>query len=125
MSLSCRATLLSALGSALLIALCCGGEGGGDLDAEEVAAGQKRFLQTCATCHGLDGKGLPRLGKNLHGNEFVESRSDDELVEFLEVGRPATDPLNDRGVDMPPRGGNPALQESDLRSIVSYLRSLQ
>ncbi len=121
---SWRATSLIALLPALLIASGCGGSGSA-LDSEDVAAGQKRFMQTCATCHGVDGKGLPRLGRNLHGNEFVRNRSDAELVEFLKVGRPATDPLNDRGIDMPPRGGNPALEDGDLRRIVSYLRSLQ
>jgi mono/diheme cytochrome c family protein len=109
---------------ALLIALGCSA-GGGSPDAEEVAAGQKRFLQTCAICHGLDGKGSPGLGKNLHSNQFVQGRSDDGLVEFLKVGRPASDPQNDRGIDMPPRGGNPALQDGDLRLIGAYLRSLQ
>ncbi len=124
MTLSWRATSVSALVPALLIALGCGAAGSA-LDSEEVAAGQKRFLQTCATCHGPDGKGLPMLGQNLHGNEFVQSEGGDGLVEFLKVGRPATDPLNDRGVDMPPRGGNPALEDGDLRLIVSYLRSLE
>ena len=32
--------------------------------------------------------------------------------------------LNDRGVDMPPKGGNPGLSDDDLRQVVAYLRSL-
>jgi hypothetical protein len=28
-------------------------------------------------------------------------------------------------VDMPPRGGNPALKDADLLNIAAYLRSLQ
>ena len=124
MSVSWRATSLYALVPALLLALGCGGAGSA-LDTKDVAGGQKLFLQTCATCHGPDGKGLPRLGRNLHGNEFVGSRTDDDLVEFLKVGRPASDPLNDGGTDMPPRGGNPTLEDDDLLLIVSYLRSFQ
>ena len=68
---------------------------------------------------------MPKLGKNLHRNEFARSKSDDDLVEFLKVGRPAFDPLNERGVDMPPRGGDPALTDDDLRLIVAYVRSIQ
>ncbi len=108
----------------VLFGLGCGG-GGSSAAPEEVARGQKRFRQTCTTCHGPDAQGMRKLGKNLHGNQFVRSKSDDELVEFLRVGRPAVHPLNERGVDMPPRGGNPALTDDDLRSIVAYLRSIQ
>ena len=43
----------------------------------------------------------------------------------IQVGRPAGDPLNDTGVDMPPRGGNPSLSDEDLAHIVAYLRTLQ
>ena len=39
-----------------------------------------------------DANGLPRLGKGLHYNEFVKSKSDEELIAFIKVGRPAADP---------------------------------
>lgn len=65
------------------------------------------------------------LGKDLHGNEFVQSLSDEELVAFLAEGRPATHPLNERGLAMPPRGGNPSLSDEELRLIGDYLRSLE
>jgi disulfide bond formation protein DsbB len=45
-------------------------------------------------------------------------------VDFNKPGRPATDPLNPTGVDMPPRGGNPALTDDDLVDIVAFLRSI-
>ena len=110
----------------LLVAACGGGGGGaGGGTAEEVAQGQREFQRTCATCHGADAKGMPRLGKGLHENEFVRANSDAELVEFLKVGRPSTHPDNTRGVDMPPKGGNPALTEEQMLLIVKYMRSLQ
>lgn len=102
----------------------CGGGGGGSVSSEQLARGYDEYRKTCATCHGPEGRGMPRLGKDLHGNEFVKNLSDDELVEFLKVGRPAGHPLNERGVDMPPRGGNPALSDEGLRLIVAYLRSI-
>lgn len=87
--------------------------------------GQQRFAGTCSTCHGPDGKGLPKLGKNLVTSEWAKSKTDAELLEFLKVGRPALDPLNTTKVDMPPKGGNPALTEKDLVDIVAFVRYLQ
>lgn len=111
-----------------VLAVACGGgggEAGGGANPEQVAAGEKVFMTTCATCHGRDANGLPRLGKGLHYNEFVKSKTDAEMVEFIKIGRRATDPLNTTGVDMPPRGGNPALTDQDLANVVAYVRTLQ
>lgn len=102
---------------------CGGGSGGGGGD--QVALGQKLFRQTCATCHGMNGEGIDRLGKPLIGNEFVAVTSSSALVQFLAEGRAATHPDNTRGVDMPPRGGNPSLTDDDLAAIVAYVRTLQ
>jgi cytochrome c553 len=68
---------------------------------------------------------MPKLGKNLHDNPFIRTRSAGELVDFLEVGRRSYDPLNLTGIDMPPRGGNSALSDQDLAAIAAYLESLQ
>ncbi len=89
------------------------------------AQGEKLFKQTCATCHGPNGKGLPHLGKDLTTSKFAEGKTDKQLVDFLKVGRPASDPLNTTHVDMPPRGGNPALTDQDLLSIVMYVHKLE
>lgn len=107
-----------------LTAAACGGGGGGAASGD-IAKGQKLFQGTCASCHGKDATGMPKLGKNLHDNEFVQGLSDEELVAFLKQGRPAFHPLNTRKVDMPPRGGNPALTDEDLKLIAEYVRSLQ
>ncbi len=112
----------AALGLVAFLAIGCGGSAP---SAEQVAAGKQLYRTTCAVCHGPDAKGVAMLGKNLHANEFVKSLSDAELVAFLAEGRPVTHPLNDRGVAMPPRGGNPSLSDDDLGSIADYLRSIQ
>jgi disulfide bond formation protein DsbB len=91
-------------------------------DAEE---GKLTFAGTCTACHGPDAKGMPGLGKDLHSNAFVAEKTDTEMLAFLKVGRPATDPLNTTKVDMPPKGGNPALSEEDLLNIVAFLRTLK
>ena len=64
------------------------------------------------------------MGKDLRGNEFLGGMSDEEAVAFLKEGRRANHPLNERGVDMPPKGGNPGLSDDDLLLIVAYMRSL-
>jgi disulfide bond formation protein DsbB len=108
-----------------IVAITAGACGGGAPDPEQVAAGQAAFRKTCATCHGPDAEGMPRLGKKLHDNAFVRGRSDSELVQFIKQGRPANHPDNERKVDMPPKGGNPALTEEQMQLIVAYLRSIQ
>ena len=102
----------------------CGGSAGSGGGSQEVASGQRLFMANCGLCHGQDAAGKPKLGKGLRDNEFVDNLSDDELVVLLQEGRRANHPLNERGVDMPPRGGNPGLTDDDLRQIVAYLRSL-
>jgi disulfide bond formation protein DsbB len=88
-------------------------------------AGKVSYDKTCIACHGVDLKGMPNLGKDLTTSEFVKGKSNPQMVDFLKVGRPASDPLNTQGVDMPPKGGNPALTDSDLLNIVAYVRTMQ
>lgn len=92
--------------------------------AGDPAHGEELFT-VCAACHGQDGEGVEGLGKELRGNEFIAGMSDEEAVEFLKVGRPSGHELNTTGIDMPPKGGNPALSDEDLYDIVAYVRSLE
>ncbi|MDW8186008.1 MAG: cytochrome c [Anaerolineae bacterium] len=86
--------------------------------------GKELFLGSCASCHGADAKGLPGLGKDLTTSTFVKQQTDVQLLEFIKKGRPATDPANTTGVDMPPKGGNPALTDQDLADIIAFIRTL-
>jgi mono/diheme cytochrome c family protein len=119
-------TTLALLAVSILAVAACGGGGGGgdDASADQVAEGQKLFRTVCATCHGQNGEGMPALGKSLQGSAFVADMSDADLVQFLIEGRPATHPDNTRGVDMPPKGGNPSFTDEQLQLIVVYMRSL-
>ena len=124
----------------LLLAACGGGSGvldpddipggGGDGGAVEVEPGDPVqgatvYASTCAACHGASFEGIDGLGKALVPNEFVAEQSEEDLAFFLAVGRPADDPANDTGVDMPPRGGNPSLSDQDLRNVSAYLQAQQ
>lgn len=127
-------------GFVLVMAIMLAGCGGGDAPAADepadsgdsgsstvsegdAVAGEALFV-TCAACHGPDGKGLPNLGKDFTTSEFVHSQSDAELLAFVKVGRPSGDPANDTGVDMPPKGGNPALSDEDILDIIAYIRTI-
>lgn len=95
------------------------------VEPERLFWGEMAFRSSCATCHGRDGRGIPRLGKPLRNSAFVQSCTDDELFEQIALGRTATDEANTTGVPMPPMGGNASLTPERVRDIVHHLRSLQ
>lgn len=115
----------------------CGDDGGGPAPGDKPRKAPIRtkpqqvgptaaelFRSTCSACHGPDARGIAGMGKNLTTSELVDTWSAEEFVEFLKVGRQAGHPLNTTGIAMPPRGGNPALTDSDLRSIAEYVKEL-
>ena len=121
-----RLTLaVGVLAVAALVAVGCGGgdAGGGDAMAAKIAEGEKLYQQTCATCHGADGHGMPKLGKDLHNNAFTKGLTDEEMLAFVIEGRPAWHEDNTQGVDMPPRGGNPALTDEQILAIIAFQRT--
>jgi len=111
----------------LALAACGGGNGDDDVDdtsPDAVAAGQEVFSTTCLACHGPNGEGIEGLGTDLTTSQFVRDLSDDELVAYLEVGRPADDPANTTGIAMPAKGGRPTLTTEDLANVVAFLRTI-
>jgi mono/diheme cytochrome c family protein len=85
--------------------------------------GADLYQQTCANCHGPDGKGLPNLGKDLTTSEFVQSQSNQAVLAFVKQGRLPNDPGNTTGVPMPPKGGNPALTDEQILEIITFIRT--
>lgn len=136
--------LASLFFATVLVLAACGGGGGAerlpqDSGADETqapesaaasvpsgdpTAGEDLFIGTCSACHGPEGKGVQGLGKDMTTSEFIASKSDAELVEFIKEGRDPSHPLNDTGVAMPPKGGNPSLSDEDLYDIVAYVRTI-
>lgn len=126
---------------ALALVACGGGDtpadngtnnqntGGAEPEVEEVSAGdpvagEAQYNQVCIACHGPEGQGVEGLGKPFTTSDFVESQSDAELLEFIKQGRPIDHPDNTTGVDMPPKGGNPALTDEQILDIIAYIRSV-
>ena len=87
--------------------------------------GRLLYMGSCSSCHGQRGQGMPHQGANLRVSSFVARRSDADLVSFLKRGRAPGDPDSVQGLLMPPRGGNPALDDAALDAIVGFLRQLQ
>jgi disulfide bond formation protein DsbB len=121
------ATLIIA---ALLLVACGGNEAPADTPAPaasmgDAVKGQTLYQQSCASCHGMNGEGVPGLGKDMTHSDFINDLSDAELVEFIKQGRPASDPLNTTNIDMPPKGGNPALNDEGIYDIVAFMRSIR
>ena len=92
--------------------------------AADAAHGEALYNGSCIACHGPNGEGIEGLGKPWVGSEFINSGTDEELVDFLIVGRPSDDPLNTTGIAMLPKGGNSGLTDADLLDLVAYMRSL-
>ena len=95
------------------------------VSAGDPEAGEEQFNQVCIACHGPGGEGVDGLGKPFTTSEFVAANSDQELLEFIKQGRPIDHPDNTTGVDMPPKGGNPALSDAQILDIIAYIRTLQ
>ena len=119
---------------ALALAACGGGasdsasdSGGneGPTGPGDPVKGAAVYQSTCAACHGPDLQGIDGLGKQLAPSAWVAERSEEEITEFLIVGRAADDPENTQGVAMPARGGNPSLTDQDLRNVSAYLLAQQ
>jgi disulfide bond formation protein DsbB len=131
--MSKRLAIIVIAGAMVLTA--CGGSDSGDSDDSgstettiatigDPVRGEELYGATCTTCHGPAGEGIEGLGKPMPGSVFIAGETDDGLIAFIKVGRPTSHPDNTTGVDMPPKGGNPALSDEDIVDIVAYIRTI-
>lgn len=116
-SASPKAPTLALLALLALLIPACDGE------RTPVEEGRIDYLRACSSCHGPEGQGIGKLGNPLRDNEFIRTKSDEELVAFLKVGRAPGDPESKTGVLMPPKGMDPRLTDEDLTGIVQFIRT--
>lgn len=103
-----------------------GEEGGAQIALQlDAHPGFQLYISSCAACHGEGAEGVEGIGLPLTTSGFVRAETDDDLVKFIKMGRPIWDANNTTGIDMPPKGGNPAITDDQLHQIVEYLRALQ
>lgn len=88
--------------------------------AGNVANGKKIYAQSCATCHGVTGKGDTPIANSLNPKprNFVEGKfkygnKDADLVKIISNGKGA----------MPP--WKAALKPAQIDDVVAYIRSLK
>jgi mono/diheme cytochrome c family protein len=112
-----------ALATAIVIGAC--GDNAPDGTDVDVRRGEAAYQVACIACHATAGEGIDGLGNPLADSEFIASVTDDELFEFIVLGRGTNDPDNTSGIAMPPRGGRPNLSDAEIRDIIAYLSSLQ
>jgi cytochrome c5 len=78
-------------------------------------SGKAVFDSTCIACHGANGKGtipgVPTLQSRL-------SQSGDVLLQHIKDGFQSEGSV----MIMPPRGGNPALTDTELSNVLTYMR---
>lgn len=67
-------------------------------DAEANATGQRLFANSCAMCHGSDGRGA-RSFPNLTDNDWLYGGSFDTIMQTLENGRVGAMPVMVAGLD--------------------------
>ena len=87
-----------------------------------VKDGKKNFRTYCASCHGPNGGGYADggSGPGIGLKGFLSAASDDFIKKTIEIGR--------AGTAMKPFGhgrGLANISESDIHSVVAYLRSLE
>ena len=81
-----------------------------------LARGEAVYRGTCIACHGIDGAGvMPGVSDLTTG---ALAKADAVLIESLRRGIS----MPGAALAMPPRGGNPALTDEDLRAVLYYMR---
>jgi len=87
--------------------------------------GYDLFIASCTACHGRGGEGIEGQSLPLVTSGYIRGTSDQDLIGFIKRGRPMWDASNTTGLDMPPKGGNPAITDAELQTIIDYIRALQ
>lgn len=76
------------------------------------------YAQHCLACHGSDGAGMTPGVPDLTDPAGVLAKPDPMLLRSLLEGvqKPGAP------MAMPPKGGNPALTDADMRAVLAFLR---
>lgn len=85
---------------------------------DALARGQAVYQRTCIACHGANGGGVMPGIRDLASRNGPLTQPDAVLIANIVQGyrRPGTRLM------MPPKGGNPALTEEDIRVVLRYMR---
>ena len=90
------------------------------LDVQQVdaaSAGANAYLSNCASCHGVDGKGIKGVIPALAGNGLVAAGGPQNVIRVVVGGLPAADGY----APMPAAGAD--LSDQAVADIVNYVRT--
>jgi len=80
---------------------------------------EQLYQQSCLVCHGDDGSG------NMPGvPDLADSKTLSENDDAFLLGRIKAGIQTPGNIVMPPKGGNPALTDEQLLSVLRYVRQL-
>jgi cytochrome c5 len=82
------------------------------------ASGKDIYSNTCIACHGGDGKGAFPGTPDFTNKDGALSKSDSTLITNISNG------FQSEGspMAMPPKGGNPNLDDGGIKAVLSYIR---
>jgi cytochrome c5 len=84
--------------------------------AGDLAKGEEVYKKTCVLCHGAGVAGAPKIGDKADWGPRI-AQGKDTLYEHALKGFTGS-----KGA-MPPKGGNPALSDDDVKAGVDYMVS--
>jgi len=88
-----------------------------DLADSLASQGRELFVNTCASCHGVDGQGVDAPA--LNSQQFLAAADDDQIASLIAHGIPGTE-MSAYSLDF---GG--FLTSQQIKAIAIYLRSLE
>ena len=102
----------------ITLAVIYGGSASLSAAADDAGRGEGVYNGTCVACHGGDGSGsLPGV-PDLAGKTGPLSQDDAVVLKRMAEGFPSSG----SSMAMPPRGGDPALTDADLKAVLKYMR---
>lgn len=95
--------------------VACGSAGAAPAGHSRASAdGSAVFRVHCAPCHGMEGKGKPRIGTpNFTDPKVQASITDEQIVTTIKNGR--------KGTAMPTWSGK--LAEEEINAVAAYIRT--
>lgn len=108
---------LGLIATAISTLVACGGESQSDASSTVVEAGQQVWQKNCAVCHKQGLGGAPPIGNQKMWKKRI-AQGLPTLVEHAKNG------YSGETGEMPPRGGNPNLTDSEVESAVKYMVKL-
>jgi len=86
------------------------------------------YKKNCSGCHGFRGEGLPPVGTELVGNNFVQSSRAEAIKQVIRNGRKNKDKarpqygLDPNGYMSMPPFPQPVISDGELELLVNYLK---